>query len=566
MLVTVPSRRKLIEDVRPHGATRLDTVKILLFDAAVIGALASGLGLVLGEILSIVVFNTTPGYLAFAFPVGNNRIVTWQSVAIAVAAGMSAAVIGVLWPLRQILARPLQPQPKSANRQAWGVTRLTTGITCLVITTLILLSDPTAAVVGNIALLVALVCLLPFLFDGLLSLFRRISDLLDGVASALAVTELQTQNTRVRSLAIAATAAVAVFGTVEFQGTQSNLTSGLDASAHDIDANANVWVTPAGESNAFATSSFTNANYAAIAHLPGVSSVGIYRGSFLNWGKRRLWILAPPADAAHIVPPSQLIDGGPTLVAKRLRSGDWAVVSQTLAAEHRLHVGDVFTLPSPKPIAIRVAGLSTNLGWAPGAIVLNTGTYARAWTNGNPSAYEIHTARGTAPNTVRDRVLKVLGPSQGLTVETAAERERRHYALAAQGLSRLTQIRLLVLIAAIFAVVGAMGAMIWQRRDLIAFIKCHGYEEGVLWRWLLCEGAILLGAGCSIGAIFGLYAQLLGSHFLSAATGFPTVFDVESIAAISSFGLLTLVALLVIALPGYLVVRVRPNISHPGTR
>jgi putative ABC transport system permease protein len=563
MLVTVPSRRKLIEDVRPYGATRLDTVKILLFDAFVIGAVACVLGLALGEILSIAVFDTTPGYLAFAFPVGNNRIVTWQSVAIAVLAGMSAATLGVLWPVRQILARPLQATLNSSKGHAWARIRVVVGLGCLFLTTLVLLSDPTAAVVGNVALLIALVCLLPVLFDGTLILFKRISDLLDGVASALAVTELRTQNTRVRSLAIAATAAVAVFGTVEFQGTQRNLTTGLDASAHDIDANANVWVTPAGESNAFATSTFTNANYRSIRRLPGVASVGIYRGSFLDWGKRRLWILAPPADAANIAPPSQLIDGAPTHVAERLRSGNWAAISQTLATEHRLHIGDAFTLPSPKPITIRVAGLTTNLGWPPGAIVLNAGTYAHGWVSNSPSAYQIHTTRGTPPGTVRDRVLKILGPSQGLTVETATQREQRHYALASQGLSRLTQIRLLVLIAAIFAVVGAMGAMIWQRRDLIAFIKCHGYEEGVLWRWLLCEGAILLVAGCSIGAIFGIYAQLLGSHFLSAATGFPTVFDIESVAAVSSFGLLTVVALIVIALPGYLVVRVRPNISSP---
>ena len=81
--------------------------------------------------------------------------------------------------------------------------------------------------------------------------------------------------------------------------------------------------------------------------------------------------------------------------------------------------------------------------------------------------------------------------------------------LRAQGLSRLTQIRLLVLIAAMLAVAGALGAMIWQRRDLVAFIKCEGYRRGVLWRWLCCESALLLGAGCSIGAVFGLYGQLL---------------------------------------------------------
>ena len=39
--------------------------------------------------------------------------------------------------------------------------------------------------------------------------------------------------------------------------------------------------------------------------------------------------------------------------------------------------------------------------------------------------------------------------------------------------------------------------------------------------------------GCPIGAIFGLYGQLLGSHFLASVTGFPIVFNVEALAALS---------------------------------
>jgi predicted lysophospholipase L1 biosynthesis ABC-type transport system permease subunit len=182
----------------------------------------------------------------------------------------------------------------------------------------------------------------------------------------------------------------------------------------------------------------------------------------------------------------------------------------------------------------------------------------------DPSAYEIQTTSPSSAAGVRKRVQRILGTGSGLIVETASERERRHYALAVQGLSRLTQIRILVLVAAMLAVIGAMGAMIWQRRDLIAFIKCHGYEEGVLWRWLVCEAAVLLTVGCSIGAIFGLYAQLLGSHFLSVVTGFPIVFNVEGLAAISSFGVVTVVALAVVAVPGYVVVRVPPNTTSPA--
>jgi len=152
-----------------------------------------------------------------------------------------------------------------------------------------------------------------------------------------------------------------------------------------------------------------------------------------------------------------------------------------------------------------------------------------------------------------------LSSQPGLAVESAAQREQRHYAVTAQGLSRLTQIRLLVLITAGFALIAALAAMIWQRREAVAVLKSEGYGELVLWRWLLCEAAVLLTAGCLIGAIFGIYAQLLGSHFLASVTGFPIVIKIEPIAAIASFAMVSIVAIVMLALPGLRAVRVTPR-------
>ncbi len=566
MLVTVPSRRKLIEEVRPQGATRLMTVQILLFDAAVLGVLACVLGLMFGELLSAAVFRATPGYLSSAFPIGNDRIVTWQCVALAVGAGFAAAILGVLWPVRDILARPLQAEQAAGGEAGgWVAARLTVGLACLLVTTIILIVRPQSAILGSVMLIVALVCLLPLLFDGVVSVFARIQEnLLDGAATVLAVTELQTPRTRVRSLAIATTAAVAVFGTVAVWGAQVNLQHGLDASAHGIDASADVWVTPRGEDSVLATTPFKALDAARLSALPGVGALGMYRGSFLNWGDRRLWILAQPRASRQAIPPTQLIAGSLALAESRVREGGWAVISHALASEHDLHIGQTFTLPAPQPMHLRVAALSTNLGWPPGAIILNSDDYARAWGNTDPSAYEIQVTGGVSAKTVRGLVQRALGPRTGLTVETLAERGQRHYALVRQGLSRLTQIRLFVLLAAVLAVAGAMSSMIWQRRDLIAFMKCEGYRRGVLWRWLFCESGLMLGAGCFIGAVFGLYGQLLGSHFLASVTGFPIAVNIEGLVAVSSFALVSVVAVAIIALPGYLVVRVHPSTVSPA--
>jgi ABC-type lipoprotein release transport system permease subunit len=109
-----------------------------------------------------------------------------------------------------------------------------------------------------------------------------------------------------------------------------------------------------------------------------------------------------------------------------------------------------------------------------------------------------------------------------------------------------------------------MASLLWQRRERIAFNLTNGLTQPVLWRSLVCESAVLLTAGSLIGAIFGLYAQLLGSHFLSVVTGFPIVFNIEGVAAISGFALVSLIAVAILAVPGYLAVRVRARSVSPA--
>jgi putative ABC transport system permease protein len=540
-------------------------LQIVLFDAAVLAVVGCALGLVLGDALSIAMFRSAPDYLSFAFPVGNDRFVEWQSIVLALGAGTLATIVGVLWPLRDLLRDSFDREgppagEEIANRR--GVASLA-GVGVLGLTTLLFALAPGQAVLASATLLLAMLCLLPQLFELLVSAFERGQRLLGSAATTLTVVELDTPRTRVRALAIAATAAIAIFGVVQFQGAQANLQRGLDDSARDIDANAEVWVTPAGVANTFATTPF-KLNPGAFAGVPGVGQIGIYRGGWLNWGKRRLWVLAPPSDASQPIPPSQLRSGQLALADARVSRGGWAVLSQALAEEHHLRIGAAFVLPSPRPIALRVAALSTNLAWPAGAIVMTSQDYARAWGSSDASAYLLQPASGTSPGALRAAIERALGPRSGLVVETRAERERRHYASSRAGLSRLTQIRILLLIAAVLAVAGAIAAMIWQRRERVASIKCEGYSKRVLWRWICWESALLVVAGGVVGAAFGLYGQLIASHYLASVTGFPVVYTTAALPALASLALFSAVAVAVLAVPGYLVARTPPRAASPA--
>ncbi len=564
MLVAAPSRRSLIEDVlRPQGATRAMSLQILLFDAAVLAFLGCTLGLLLGNELSIIAFNSSPNYLSFAFPVGNVRVVTWLSVALALGAGVVATIAGALWPFRDLLGGRWRGSERASARPrvAWPSWL---GLGLVGSTTLMLALAPRQAVLASVTLVLALLCLLPWLFDGLVTLFDWLQRrMLNGAPSELAVIALRSSRSRVRSLAIVATAAIALFGIVQFQGAQANLQRGLDNSAREIDANADVWVTPAGGANTFATTPFTP-SLGALANLPGVRAVGLYRGSFLNWGKRRVWVLAPPAQARHPTPPNQLVSGQLGLATARLRRSGWAVLSQELASEQHLRIGARFTLPSPRPTVLRVAALSTNLAWPSGAVVMNSDDYARAWGSRDASAYQVLAAGGTSLGALRREIERTLGPGSGLVAETTAQRERRHFHSSREGLSRLTQIRTLLLIAAVLAVAGAIAAMIWQRRDLVAVLKCDGYSRGVVWRWLCCESALLVVGGSAVGAAFGLYGQLVATHYLATVTGFPVVYDVAALPALVSLSLLSAVAIVVLAVPGYVVAKTPARAPSPA--
>ncbi len=565
MLLTVPERRRLIEALRRHGATRTMTVQVLLFDALVIGVLACALGLLAGELLSSEVFHAQPGYLSFAFPVGSQRIVTGAVIAEATGAGMLAAFVGVLAPLRDILARPLRsPVTRERAPRGWGILRILTGAVCLAITTLIVLLRPQAAVAGVITLVVACAALLPFLFDAIVLAFDRLQRLFGATSTRLALAELREPLTRVRSLAVAATGAIAVFGSVAIAGAKDNLQNGLDRTAREWNQVSALWVAPAGVNNTLGTTAFPVSVASKLSRLPDVRSVGVYRGGFLDLGDRRVWVIAPPRTAPHLIPPGQLTVGNDAVTNARLRGHGWAVLSEALAREMHLHIGELFTLPSPRPAAFRLAGLSTNGGWPPGAIVVNAADYANAWGSQAASALNIAVAPGVSPGAAQAQVLAALGPSSGLAVQTAAERERQWKSISHQGLARLSQISTLVLLAAILAMAGVVTSMLWQRRERIAYHKRVGFTRGLMWRTLFFESAVLLGAGCLIGAVFGLYGQLVISNALATVTGFPITIAVGALIAMFSFAIVSATALAIVAIPGYLVVRVRATMVKPA--
>jgi len=564
MLLTAPQRRRLIIDLRSDGYRTRTVAGILLLDVAILGAIACLVGLAIGDELSIHVLHSDPAFLSLAFALGARRVVSLQSVAFAVVAGMLAATFAVLSPVLDGLTRDRaaavgrhERGRGSARRYAWR--SLLAGGVSLAAASVMLLDSAALAVPAMILLLAALLLVLPFVLSVAVALLGRIARIATAVAPHIARMELSAD--RPRAIAVVATGALAVFGSVSLQGAHGDLLRGLEGAAAEANASTDLWVAPTGSYNLLDTTPFPPVQQAVLRRLPGVRDVRLYRSGFLDWGQRRVLVVAPPTQATPLLPAGQLVQGNPRLAARHVREGGWLVLSRALASEHDLRVGETFTLPSPNPTSFRLAALSTNIGWVPGAVIMNATDYAHAWGSPDTSAYNVLLDPGFPVARAAHEIQRALGPGSGLGVETSHARAASQSGLSRQALARLTQIATLILIAAVLAVAAAIGAVVWQRRSRLAKLKLEGFSRTTLWRTVLLESAVLLGAGCTTGALFGLCGEQLADRALADSVNFPVAYSLAVAPALVSLVAVSVTAVLVLAIPGYLAAGVSPAVA-----
>lgn len=560
VLLTAPQRRRLVADLQREGYAPKTALAIVLVDAAMLGVVGSALGLLLGYELSIDLLRAQPAFLSLAFPVGTQQTIEWQSVPLAVAGGMLAAAIAVVLPiLGDLLSVRFAWTSSAIERRMAQPRRLAlSSLACAGATAFVPMSSPQTATIAMVLLVAALLLMLPLTLSCVLGISRLLSSLTVGAASHIATMEVGSA--RARAVAVSATCAVAVFGATAIQGAHDDLLHGLSRAARQTSAFARMIVAPAGAQNLLDTAPFAPIDLRRLAHVRGVSRVSSYRGSLLDYGTRRVLVIAPPVGARSPIA-GQIVSGDAQVAARRVARGGWVVLSSALAREHDLTVGERLVLPSPVPRRLKVAAFSTNLGWAPGAIVMNAADYARAWGSNDPSAYAIALTPGSSPTKVADAVRRVLGPHSGLSVQTATSRTRRQQALSRSALARLTQIATVVPIAAVLAMAAAIGGILWQRRPSLARLRLEGLRRAQLWRSVLLESLLLTAVGCLAGATFGLYGERLADRALVNAVNFPVVYSVTIPVALRFIALVTLTAIAILSIPGYAAASVAPELA-----
>jgi putative ABC transport system permease protein len=567
MLLTVPERRQLIASLRIEGARRSAIVQMVVFQALCLGVVASAVGAAAGYGLSTSVFRQSPGYLAQAFTLGTGTVVGVAPVVLAFGGGILATLLASLLPLLDLrIGRAFNavyeedgvPGNLLGHEIQHWLFALAVGL--LLAATLLFWLVPSAAIAACVLLALATVSAVPVALAGVLRVAQAIASRREGM-TLLPLALASLRSTTLRSLALAATGALALFGSIALGGSRNDLLRGIGRYTSHYVAGADIWLVNPRDNQAI--SEFNADGFVAkVAHVPGVRQVQAFQGSFLDVGNRRIWVIAWPGAVRAGLLENQLTGGNSAAAIERLASTGWVAVSQQIASSVDARVGGSLHIPTPSGSrALRIAATTTNFGWTPGAIVINTADYRRLWHSSAPTALGVDLSAGADLGGVSASIRRSLGPSSGLEVLTAGQRAASINSSASEGLGQLGDIATLLLLAAILAMLAALGSSIWQRRVSLAALRLEGARPSRLRRLLLVEIFLMLAAGCLTGAVAGVLGEFVIDGYLRHVTGFPVAGGAVGRRPLEIFLLVVVSVLLVAALPGWAASRVPPGLA-----
>ena len=567
ILLTVPERRRAIADLRLSGTKRSAIVQMVLFQALCLGVVASLVGVLGGYALSVSVFAQSPGYLAQAFVLGKSTTIGVGAVLLSLVGGILATCLASTVPLLDLRrGRALdavdfeEGAPGNALGRAAQLRLAIGAAILLVLATALFLLEPKLALGACALLALALVLAVPLVLAGTLTaaaaLARRFQNL---TTLPVALTSLRA--TTLRSLALAATGAVALFGAVALGGSRNDLLRGISGYTSHYVGGADIWIVNPKDNQAISDFS-ANGDAASIAHIPGVASVQSFQGGYLIFGDRLVWIIAWPAGSHLGLLEGQVVSGNSATAVAHVREGGWIAMSQQIAAEHHVAVGESIGLPTPTGTEqLRIAATTTNFGWSPGAILINTADYSRAWASAVPTALGVQLQPGADGASVQGAIERALGPASGLEVLSAHARETAINSSASEGLSQLGEIATLLIIAAILALTAALTSAMWQRRASLAGLRLSGAKPRRLRRVLMLECTLMLGAGCLTGAVAGIYGEVVLDGYLKHVTGFPVASLATSLRPLEIFALVLAAVLVIATIPGWLASSAPPRLA-----
>jgi putative ABC transport system permease protein len=509
MTFSIVQRRSLIGRLRALGVTQRQIFGLVIGEAAILGVVGTGIGLLLGIVLAsglVQLLAQTINDLYFVVQVSELSITPWI-LAKGSLLGLGTTVLAALPPAREATNAPvstvLRRSTQETNVQAlapWlaggGVLLGALGVVMLAVTE----QSIVVSYAALLCLLLAAALVTPLAVMGLAKAFRPLLDRLFGVLGRMAargvVTSLSRTGVAIAALMVAVAATIGVGLMIDsFRGTVEDwLTQSLQA---------DVYVQPPSlvfrRSNATIDSTVT-ARLRSMENVAGAYSVRRVSVQ-ANVGPTELVAIEPGPETPDVY---RFKVGEPEEIWPTFRKSATVFISEPYAYRHDLAVGDTVRLQTDRgqrPFPIE--GIYYDYGSDRGVVMMSRGTYTRFYDDRGVSGLAFYAAAGTS---VDDLIADMRAEVQGLQdVIIRSNKALRETSLQVfdRTFTITTVLRILAIIVAFIGVLSALMALELERRREMGVLRATGMTPPQLGGFVTIETGLM-------GTIAGLLSLPLG--------------------------------------------------------
>jgi putative ABC transport system permease protein len=301
-----------------------------------------------------------------------------------------------------------------------------------------------------------------------------------------------------------------------------------------------------------------------LAGTPGVAAAAPVRYLEVKWlrpdgGDERLTLMATDPAAYSQVTRFVFSDTAqdPAQAVQRLATGNAVFVSSVLAEKHGLQPGGVVRLSTeagPREFMIAAVvvdfynqGLVLHTSWA---------DLQRYYKERTANAYLLKVAPGYEIAEVRQRLDRLYGRRDRLTIESNQAIIQRVFTLLAQANSLFDVLALIAMLVAALGVVNTLTMSVIERTQEIGMLRSVGMRRRQVVLMILAEAGLMGVIGGVLGLVFGLALTRLFLFAMTAMSGYRLTYVVPWQGIITGLAIAWLVSQVAALLPARRAARI----------
>ena len=265
---------------------------------------------------------------------------------------------------------------------------------------------------------------------------------------------------------------------------------------------ADLFVTPASNVSAGASSFFPSAALEFLANHPDVESIDTYRQVELPMGSSEINAAVIRGGERRQF---QFLRGDRTELMRRFHDEPCLFASESLARRYHLHEGDMLELTTPEgPRPFGVAALFYDYTTEQGFVYMSAKNFARFWHDERINSVAIYLKKNRGPDEVAKAFRSRFSREREFAVLSNQSLRRRVFEIFDQTFAVTHVLMAIALFVAITGIFLSLTILVTERQRELAVLRAIGASAAQIRKLLLSETAMLGALAAALGLASGL--------------------------------------------------------------